>query len=112
MPFCIRRHDGMFWAADWPQQRDRDDWTGVKSEAKVFHTQEDARQEIADNVEILMPTHDGYASIELPVPDAAVWDYVKVEELELDDGVALVSMEHPPGLIDAIADAITSGKLK
>jgi hypothetical protein len=27
------------------------------------------------------------------------------------DGVALTSMEHPPGLIDKIADAIRTGKL-
>jgi glutamate-1-semialdehyde 2,1-aminomutase/spore coat polysaccharide biosynthesis protein SpsF len=30
----------------------------------------------------------------------------------IGDGVALTSMEHPPGLIDEIADAIRSGKLK
>lgn len=27
------------------------------------------------------------------------------------DGVMLTSIEHPPGLIDALADAIRSGKL-
>lgn len=30
----------------------------------------------------------------------------------LDDGVALFSIEHPPGLLDKIANAIRTGKLR
>ncbi len=32
--------------------------------------------------------------------------------LAVPDGIALTSIEHPPGLIDQMADAIRSGKLR
>lgn len=36
----------------------------------------------------------------------------KCDYVPVGDGIALTSMAHPPGLIDKIADAIRSGKLK
>ena len=46
--------------------------------------------------------------------EAAVADLVALLRLSLPagDGVALKSMEHPPGLIDKMAAAIRSGKLR
>jgi hypothetical protein len=36
----------------------------------------------------------------------------KLPQVIFPDGVALTSMAHPPGLIDDLADAIRSGKLR
>ena len=37
---------------------------------------------------------------------------LRLPSKEADDGIALTSIEHPPGLIDDIAAAIRSGKLR
>ena len=58
-----------------------------------------------------------YAGRQVTGRDGRVYrlmDYLAVGavyEADVGDGIALTSMEHPPGLIDKMADAIRSGKL-